>query len=123
MGNERNTELLRSQSEKGEIIGIYLLGPATEEFCDSYIGACGQTAVCGAVGDDFANTVWPVVVKVKAEVTQAELSQYLRDLADAVDQGFFINPSHEKEFSPESKEVILSWGSFFTPNFSKRSLV
>ena len=120
MGNEEKTELLESQSETGEMIGIYLLGPATEEFCDNYVGVHGQTAICGSIGEDFANTAWPIVVKVKAEVTQAELSRHLRDLADAIDQGFFVSPSHQ-EILPESKEVMLSWGKFFTPDFSGSS--
>lgn len=89
----------RSEPGKGEIVGIYILGPA-ERWCDSVVGGYNKTAMCGSAGEDYADSGWPIVVKVKAKVSRSELSQHLRDLADAVDDGFFIGSDaieNEKE--------------------------
>jgi len=87
----------RSVPGKGSDCGIYVLG-AAKDFCDDVIGPSrpdGNTALCGSVGEDFANTRWPVVVKAKPEVTQEDLVEHLRDLADAIEEGFFMDATEE----------------------------
>lgn len=86
----------RSETGLGNICGIYVLGPA-ETFADSDHPGYGETSIFARHGEDYAATVWPVVVKAKAEVSAEQLSQHLRDLADAVDRGFFIpiDPDHD----------------------------
>ena len=45
------------------------------------------SAGCGPnLREDFADTIWPVVVKVKPAVTKGDLIQHLRDLADVIDR-------------------------------------
>ncbi len=79
----------RSEPGKGEVVGIYTLD--NTDCCDSVVGAFNKTALCYSAGEDYADSEWPIVVKVKAKVSRSELSQHLRDLADAVDDCFFIN--------------------------------
>ena len=53
-----------SQPGKGEMIDIYVLGPACE-FADSEVPSFGKSAGCGPFeGQDFAICTWPIVVKV-----------------------------------------------------------
>ena len=37
------------------------------------------------MNEDFAETIWPVVVKVKPHVVEGDLIQHLRDLADLIE--------------------------------------
>ena len=77
----------RSASGTGEPCFIYVLGRA-DQFADSIIPDFGQiTAGCGPnLGEDFARTKWSVVVKIKPTVTEQDLIQHLRDLADLIDR-------------------------------------
>ncbi len=77
----------RSEPGTGESCYVYVLGRA-EQFADSMIPSYGQiTAGCGPnLGEDFTRTMWPVVVKIKPTVTEQDLIQHLRDLADLIDR-------------------------------------
>ncbi len=77
----------RSAPGTGEPCFIYVLGRA-EQFADSIVPGFGQiTAGCGPnLGEDFARTMWPVVVKIKPTITEQDLIQHLRDLADLIDR-------------------------------------
>ncbi|GEM_PF-5699070 len=86
-----------NESESGAKVGIYVLGPkdhalprALKRSGSTSVTEFGGTALCASIGVDFAKSAWPIVVKVKAIVSRKELSQSLRDLADAVDRGMFI---------------------------------
>ncbi len=76
----------RSTPGQGQQCFIYVLGRA-DEHADSIVPSYGQiSAGCGGnVGEDFAETAWPVVVKVKPHVTEGDLIQHLRDLADVIE--------------------------------------
>ena len=75
----------RSRLGKGEDCLIYVLAGA--EQADSCVPRHGETAICGPnLGEDFANTRWPVVVKVKLGVSDLDLVNRLRDLADVIEQ-------------------------------------
>jgi hypothetical protein len=81
----------RSEPGLGRVVGLYLLARAEDWRGDSVLGQTDRfTTVCGSVGEDFSTSGWPVVVKVQAEVTQEELVQHLRDLLEAVEDGFFM---------------------------------
>lgn len=95
----------RSEIGLGSICGIYVLGPA-EKFGDSIVRAHGDTAMSGSRGEDYAITTWPVVVKAKAEVTAQQLSQYLRDLAGAIDRGFFMPIDPDRDTLPSAIIMI-----------------
>ena len=73
----------RSQIGQGKQVKIFVAGPA-EEFSDSMIGNFHGTAICSSQGEDFASTMWPVVVKVQAGVTQRQLVQHLTDLLTSI---------------------------------------
>ncbi len=77
----------RSEFGKGEKVWIYVLGPASE-FADGIVPAFGKiSAGCGPnLGEDFANCIWPVVVKVKTSIPDQKLVQHLRDLADSIER-------------------------------------
>ncbi|MGE5443326.1 MAG: hypothetical protein ACM3SR_01835 [Ignavibacteriales bacterium] len=92
----------RSEPGKGEIVGIYLLD--STKICDSVIGAYNKTALCVSAGEDYADSVWPIVVKVKPVVSRSELSQHLRDLADAVDNGWFVG---DEDIETEKERLRL----------------
>ena len=75
----------RSEPGRGDMVKIYVLGRA-DKHADSMIPSYGQiSAGCGPnIGEDFAETRWPVVVKVELGVPDEELAQHLRDLADSI---------------------------------------
>ncbi len=77
----------RSTPGQGQQCFIYMLGRA-DRFADSVVHGYGQiSAGCGPnLREDFADTIWPVVVKVKPTVTESDLTQHLRDLADVIEQ-------------------------------------
>ncbi len=75
----------RAEPGHGDIVQIYVMGRA-DQHADSIVPSYGQiSAGCGPnIGEDFAETRWPVVVKVKLDVPKKELAQHLRDLADNI---------------------------------------
>ena len=77
----------RSAAGNGDACYIYVLGQANE-YADSIVPSYGKiTAGCGPnLGEDYASTIWPVVVKIKPAVTEGNLIQHLRDLADLIEQ-------------------------------------
>ena len=76
----------RSTPGQGEQCFIYVLGRA-DEHGDSIVPSYGKiTAGCGpSLDEDFAETIWPVVVKAKPHVVKGDLIQHLRDLADVIE--------------------------------------
>ncbi len=76
----------RSMTGQGQQCFIYVLGRA-DQHADSMIPSYGRiTAGCGPnLGEDFAETHWPVVIKVKPHVIKQDLVQHLRDLADVIE--------------------------------------
>ena len=90
----------RSDPGQGDIVSIYVLGRA-DEHADSVVPSFGEiSAGCGPnFGEDFAETIWPVVVKAKMHVGKTELAQHLRDLADSMTSktGGSHNNRHEKK--------------------------
>ncbi len=83
----------RSELGRGEEVGIYLVD---KDWGDSSLGGNGRTTIIGSTGEDFAECNWPVVVKVKADVTNKELCVYLEDLLEAVREGFFLEVGAEQ---------------------------
>ncbi len=79
----------RSITDQGQQCFIYVLGRA-DQHADSMIPSYGRiTAGCGPnLGEDFAETHWPVVIKVKRAVPARDLIQHLRDLADVIEAHF-----------------------------------
>lgn len=75
----------RSVPGKGEQVMIHVLGRA-DEHADCMVGQFGEiSAGCGPMlGEDFAVTGWPVVVKAKQTVSNKDLVQHLRDLAKSI---------------------------------------
>ena len=58
-----------SAPNKESVRSVYVLGPAAQ-YCDGGVGGYGQIAMWGPMGEDFADTHWPVVVKAKTDVTR-----------------------------------------------------
>ena len=76
----------RSKPGRGEQVKICVLGPAATHH-DCMVPRFGDTAGCGPnIGEDFAVCGWPVVVKVKIDVSDASLVTMLRDLADSIER-------------------------------------
>ena len=73
----------RSVPGQGQQCLVFVMGRA-DKHADSIVPSYGQiSAGCGPnLGEDFAETHWPVVVKVKPHVVEGDLIQHLRDLAD-----------------------------------------
>jgi hypothetical protein len=86
----------RSEPGEGRIVGLYLLDKAEHYVGDSVMGRPPGvfTTMCGSIGEDYAATTWAVVVKAHPEVNRQDLARHLRDLAEAVENGFFmeVNP-------------------------------
>ncbi len=85
--DDRSSGPQRSTPGQGQQCIIYMIGRA-DRFADSVVPGYGQiSAGCGpSPNEDFADTNWPVIVKVKPTVTESDLIQHLRDLADAIEQ-------------------------------------
>ena len=76
----------RSLPGTGDDCLIYVLGSASEH-ADTIVPRIGDSAICGPNrGEDFAHTIWPVVIKVKPGVSDFDLVTHLRDLADVIEQ-------------------------------------
>ncbi len=75
----------RSTPGQGQQCFIYVMGRA-DEHADSIVPSYGQiSAGCGPnLREDFAETRWPMIVKVKPYVTESDLVQHLQDLADLI---------------------------------------
>ena len=99
----------RSTPGQGQQCLIYMLGRA-DRFADSVVPGYGQiSAGLGpSPNEDFANTIWPVIVKVKPAVTEDDLIQHLRDLADAIEQ------HTEKYRNRPMIDIKLTETNFFT---------
>ncbi len=99
----------RSTPGQGQQCLIYMLGRA-DGFADSVVPSYGQiSAGLGpSPNQDFADTIWPVIVKVKPAVTEGDLIQHLRDLADAIEQ-------HTEKYRKRPMiEIKLTETNFFT---------
>jgi hypothetical protein len=83
----------RSEPGKGDDCDIYALGRA-DKFADSCVPSYGRISagMWKSRNEDFADTIWPVVVKVKLEVTDYELVQHLRDLANRIEEKYSPPP-------------------------------
>lgn len=106
---------MNTTSKRGENVGIYVLGPANK-FCDGVVSGRGETAMCASVGEDYAkNCMWPVVVKTKAGVSREQLISHLRDLANAIEKGFFVHVLNQLPKDPlGTGELRTGW--FCTPD-------
>lgn len=84
----------RSTPGRGQQCFIHVIGRADEFKADSIVGSYGQiSAGCGpSLGEDFSETIWPVVIKVLPHVVEGDLIQHLRDLADLLEK--HRNPEH-----------------------------
>lgn len=84
----------RSLSGMGQICGIYTLGTEDpyQKDHESLVNA-DLPILTASIGEDFAECRWPVTVKAQAYVTAEELMRYLSRLADAVAEGFFMDPA------------------------------
>jgi len=84
----------RSISGMGHICGIYTLGSddpyqqGNEQFLETDL-----PILTASIGEDFAECRWPVTVKAQAAVRAEELMLYLRRLAEAAEEGFFMDPA------------------------------
>ena len=89
----------RSIPGQGSMCGIYLASPGISGDCIVDPNSDNKT-ILSSVGEDYADCSFGVVVKVKPEVTQAELADHLRRIADAVEKGFYpiwqdVDPNQE----------------------------
>ena len=84
----------RSITGMGHICGIYTLGTDDPYRNDEErLVAADLPILTASIGEDFAECRWPVTVKAQAAVTADELTRYLSRLAEAVDEGFFMDPA------------------------------
>ncbi|HEX9653904.1 MAG TPA: hypothetical protein VGA99_09340 [bacterium] len=91
----------RSEPGKGEPINLFLLKPG-KSGPDPFIKSYENTSMMGYVkAEDFAKCHWEIVVKSKLQVSPGELVQSLRDLADAIEGGFF---THDDRLMNEGQE-------------------
>lgn len=79
----------RSEPGKGEIINLFLLKPGRTG-PDPFIKNFGNGSLMGFIhAEDFAKCHWEIAVKSKLQVSEKELVQSLRDLADAIEKKIF----------------------------------
>ena len=81
----------RSSAGSGKECGIYLMDRADRWTRPDFYGRIhGQTAVSASLGEDFAVTHWPIVVKVHPEVSRETLRMHLSDGLSCIRGGFFV---------------------------------
>jgi len=81
----------RSAPGSGTLCGIYLVDDAERWAGDHFYGKIhGNTAVSGAVGEDFAASRWPLVVKVRAGIKRDRLCEYLAGLIASIEAGLYF---------------------------------
>lgn len=90
--NPNNSSARRSAPGRGELVRLYLVD--IERVDRGYTDE--DSGLQGGLGEDFADTVWPVVVKAKRSVNAADLVRSLRTLADAVEGGFYLQQDDTK---------------------------
>lgn len=84
----------RSAAGDGSECGLYLMDDAVHWHRPGFYGHIrGRTAISASVGEDFAITHWPVVVKAGAGIDREGLSRYLTDLAACIRDGLFVEVS------------------------------
>ncbi len=84
----------RSISGMGQICGIYTIGtddPYQKE--EKSLVNTDLPILTASIGEDFAECRWPVTVKAQAYVSAEQLTRYLERLAEAVEEGFFMDPA------------------------------
>jgi len=81
---------------------------------DDIVPAYGETAICASSGEDFAATLWPVVIKVKNSVQKDRLIQHLRDLADALQAGVY-DPGFDEDYRAGERFYRMMGDSDATP--------
>ncbi|MGZ8410388.1 MAG: hypothetical protein ACXWVS_10795 [Hyphomicrobium sp.] len=83
---QARTRAIRSEPGKGSPVWIYVLDRA-DKAADCMVPAYGKiSAGCGPnLNEDFADCGWPIVIKVKPGVREADFLQHLRDLTDVVE--------------------------------------
>ena len=98
----KESKTKRTEPGAGPLVMIYVAAPKEDAVPralsrgPSKMKIEGETALCLSVGEDYADSAWPIVVKVKGRISPRELSNSLRDLARAVDRGLYTNIEHEK---------------------------
>lgn len=81
----------RAPQGGGPLCGIYLVDDADKWMGDHFYGKIqADTAISGSVGEDFAASRWPVVVKIHAGVKRQRFCDYLRGLITCLDQGLYF---------------------------------
>jgi hypothetical protein len=82
----------RSEPGKGPLCGIYLVDDAERWSGDHFYGKIqGNAAISGAVGEDYAASRWPLVVKVRAGIHRERFCEYLAALIAAIEAGLFFD--------------------------------
>lgn len=82
----------RSSPGKGPMCGIYLVDDAERWASDHFYGRIqGNTAISGAIGEDYAASRWPLVVKVRAGVERHRFCEYLAGLSACIEAGLFFD--------------------------------
>ena len=88
----------RSAPGNGPLCGIYLVDDADRWEGEHFYGKIqGDTAVSGAVGEDFAASRWPIVAKVRAGITRDRFCEYLTGLIACVEAGLFFDVKETQE--------------------------
>jgi hypothetical protein len=81
----------RSNPGGGPLCGIYLVDDADKWLGDHFYGKVhADTAISGSIGEDFAASRWPVVVKIRAGTRRQRFCEYLRGLIACLDQGLYF---------------------------------
>jgi hypothetical protein len=80
----------RSPPGNGPLCGIYLVDEAARWEGDDFYGTVsGDVAVSGSVGEDYAASKWPLVVKVHAGVPRGRFCEYLNGLIACLNAGLY----------------------------------
>jgi len=85
----------RSRPGLGRIVGIYYLNlPAGPD------PAAAPEHWVSSIGEDFADSDAPLVVKAKAEVTREQMVRYLRELLQDLEVGHLFRSIDEDKTPP-----------------------
>ena len=80
----------RSKPGKGEMVSLFLMSPFNPEAPGAnsyYQRGEGRTIIHASRGEDFADCLFPIAIKIKDSVEKHELIQSLLDLAQWLQLG------------------------------------
>lgn len=74
----------RSEPGKGDDVYLSVMGPP-QEFQDNIVTALNGVCCISSINEDYANCMWPIVLKIKPGTDQQFVVRALREYANSIE--------------------------------------